>query len=107
MRCMWDFWSRLFDADGFTSRWHEGSPWNATLGLAYIAADLATWLALAIIPALIIVNVVRRKKMSFPPWRGWSLAFPGAGGVVHLPDAFSFRWPAYRLALVVKILMAV
>src|SRR5678815_1366902 len=104
---MWDFWSRLFNAEGFTRRWEEGSAWSTSMGLAYIAADLATWLALAIIPALIIVNVVRRKKMSFPPWLWWFLAFLVVGGCVHLLDAFSFWWPAYRLALVVKILMAV
>lgn len=104
---MWDFWSRLFDTSGFTSRWQEGASWNSTMGLAYIAADLATWMALAIIPALIVINVVRRKKMSFPPWLWWFLAFLVVGGVVHLLDAFSFWWPAYRLALVIKVLMAI
>src|SRR6185436_4493083 len=104
---MWDFWSRLFNAEGFTRRWEEGSAWSTSMGLAYIAADLATWLALAIIPALIIVNVVRRKKMSFPPWLWWFVAFLVVGGAVHLLDALSFWWPVYRLALVVKVAMAV
>ncbi|MGI8982770.1 MAG: response regulator [Pirellulaceae bacterium] len=104
---MGDFWSQLLETEGFDRRWHEGSPWSPTMGLAYIAADLATWIALALIPALIILNVLRRKKMSFPPWLWWFLAFLVVGGVVHLLDALSFWWPAYRLALVVKIGMAI
>ena len=104
---MWDFWSQLFETEGFDTRWHAGSPWSSTMGLAYIAADLATWVALALIPALIIVNVVRRKKMSFPPWLWWFVAFLVVGGAVHLLDALSFWWPVYRLALVVKAAMAV
>ncbi len=104
---MWDFWSQLFETEGFDNRWHAGSPWSSSMGLAYIAADLATWVALALIPALIIINVVRRKKMSFPPWLWWFVAFLVVGGAVHLLDAISFWWPAYRLALVVKVAMAV
>ncbi len=104
---MGDFWSRLLETEGFDRRWHEGSPWSPSMGLAYIAADLATCLALALIPALIILNVLRRKKMSFPPWLWWFLAFLVVGSVVHLLDACAFWWPAYRLALVVKVGMAI
>jgi two-component system sensor histidine kinase/response regulator len=101
---MWDFWSQLFNTDGFNHHWNEGSP---DMVLAYVAADLATWVALALIPALIILNVLRRKKMSFPPWLWWFLAFLVVGGIVHLLDAFSFWWPAYRFTILVKVLMAI
>lgn len=104
---MWDFWSRLFETDGFDDRWHAGSPWSAEMGLTYIAADLATWLAFALIPTIIVLNLLRRKKMSFPPWLWWFIAFLVVGGLVHLLDAFAFWWPAYRLATVVKVVMAI
>ena len=53
---MGDFWSQLLETEGFDRRWYEGSPWSPAMGLAYIAADLATCLALALIPALIILD---------------------------------------------------
>lgn len=104
---MWDFWSQLFETDGFNSHGHDGTAWTAGMGVAYIAADLATWMALALIPTLIILNVLRRRKSGFPPWLWWLLAFLLVGSAVHLLDAFSFWWPAYRLTVVVKILMAI
>lgn len=103
---MWDFWSQLFETKGFNSHGHEGTAWTAGMGLTYIAADLATWMALALIPTLLILNALRRRKSGFPPWLWWLLAFLLVGSVVHLLDAFSFWWPAYRLTVVVKILMA-
>src|SRR4051812_24182980 len=104
---MWDFWSRLFETAGFDNRWHAGSPWSPEMGLTYIVADLATWMAFALIPALIVINVVRRKKMSLPGWLWWFLAFLIVGGAVHLLDAIAFWWPAYRFTTVVKVVMAV
>ncbi len=104
---MWDFWSQLFNTDGFSRPWQEGPTGSPAMALIYIAANLATWTALAFIPALIVLNVLRRKKMTFPPWIWWFLAFLVVGAGVHLLDAFSYWWPAYRLALVVKVVMAV
>ena len=104
---MWDFWSQLFEAKGFSSHWEEGPPWTTTMGFTHIAADLATWMALALIPTMIVLNVLRRKKMNFPPWLWWFLAFLVVGSLVHLLDAFSFWWPAYRLTIVVKTGMAI
>lgn len=104
---MWEFWSRLFDSGGFDERWSVDSSWSTAMGVTYIAADIATWLAFALIPTLLFIQVLRRRKVSLAPVWWWFIAFLVVGGFIHFLDAASFWWPAYRFMAVMKVLMAV
>jgi hypothetical protein len=39
---MWQFWSRLFDTQGFEEPWAAGTAWTQSMGLALMLANLAT-----------------------------------------------------------------
>jgi PAS domain S-box-containing protein len=104
---MWQFWSRLFETEGFQQAWQSGDSWTTGLGLTLVLANLATALAFFIIPLLILFFLVRRKHIRWS--RIWFLFFVVlvVGGLVHLVAATSFWWPAYRFHVVVNVSMAV
>ena len=103
---MWQFWSRLFETEGFQPA-QGGEAWTAGLGLTLMLAHLATALAYFIIPLLILFFLVRGKNIRWS--RIWFLFFVVlvVGGLVHLLAATSFWWPAYRFNAVVNVTMAV
>jgi hypothetical protein len=93
---MWQFWSRLFETQGFDQPWQGGESWTQGLGVTLLLANLATALAYFAIPVLILVYLLPRKHLRWS--RLWFLFFVvlAVGGLVHLVSATSFWWPAYR-----------
>src|SRR5688572_29531810 len=104
---MWQFWSRLFETEGFQNASQGGEAWTTGLGLTLLLANLATALAYFIIPLLILFFLARRKHGGWS--RIWFLFFVVlvVGGLVHLLAATSFWWPAYRFHVLVNVTMAV
>jgi PAS domain S-box-containing protein len=104
---MWQFWSRLFDTQGFEAPWQSGSAWTQSMGLALMLANFATALAYFAIPVLIIYFLIRRNHVRWSSL--WFLFFIAlvVGGLTHLLAATAFWWPVYRFHLVVEITMAV
>ncbi len=104
---MWQFWSRLFETQGFDQPWQGGDAWTQGLGITLLLANLATALAYFAIPVLILSYLLRRKHLRWS--RLWFLFFVVlvVGGLVHLVSAASFWWPAYRFHVVVNVTMAV
>jgi len=104
---MWQFWSRLFESQGFEPPWQSGPAWTQGMGLGLMLANLATALAYFAIPVLIIYFLIRRNHVRWS--RLWFLFFIAlvVGGLAHLLSAASFWWPVYRLHLVVDVTMAV
>ena len=104
---MWQFWSRLFETQGFDQPWQGGDSWTTGLGLTLLLANLATALAFFVIPLLILFFLVRGRHIRWS--RLWFLLFVVmvVGGLVHLAAATSFWWPAYRFHVVVNVTMAV
>ena len=77
------------------------------VGWLHITADVALWLAFLAIPAVLFYFASRRP---FVPYRWLLLLFAAlmvACGTVHLIEAASFWWPAYRLSGLVKLATAV
>jgi two-component system sensor histidine kinase/response regulator len=104
---MRQFWSRLFETQGFHEPWDAGSSWTQGLGVTLAVANLATALAYFAIPLLILYFLIRRDHVRWS--RLWFLFFIAlvVGGLVHLLSATSFWWPAYRFHVVVNVTMAV
>jgi two-component system sensor histidine kinase/response regulator len=104
---MWQFWSRLFETQGFDPPWDSGTSWTTGLGLTLLIAKLMTALAYFAIPLAILYILWRRKHVYWS--RLWFLLFVTLviGGLVHLLAATAFWWPAYRFHLVVNVAMAV
>ncbi len=104
---MWDFWSRLFDTQGFEALWQSGPAWTQSMGLGLMLANLATALAYFAIPLVIIYFLIRRNHVRWS--RLWFLFFVAlvVGGLTHLLAATAFWWPVYRFHLVVDVTMAV
>jgi two-component system sensor histidine kinase/response regulator len=104
---MWEFWSRLFDTQGFNEPWDAGSAWTQGMGVGLLLANLATALAYFAIPVLIIYFLIRRNHVRWS--KLWFLFFVAlvVGGLTHLLAATSFWWPVYRFHLVVHVTMAV
>jgi two-component system sensor histidine kinase/response regulator len=104
---MWQFWSRLFETQGFDAPWASGESWSTGLGLTLLLANLLTALAYFAIPVAILYILWRRKQVHWS--RLWFLLFVTLviGGLVHLLAATAFWWPAYRFHLVVNVAMAV
>ncbi len=104
---MWQFWSRLFDTQGFEEPWQSGSAWTQGMGVGLMLANLATALAYFAIPLVIIYFLIRRNHVRWS--RLWFLFFVAlvVGGLAHLLAATAFWWPVYRFHLVVDVTMAV
>jgi len=102
---MFDFFSRLFSADGFPPRWHCGD-WSSFHGWLYIVSDLGVWSAYTAIPAVLMYFVWKKATI---PFKGIFLLFGAfilACGLTHLIDAVMFWWPAYRLLGMIEFLTA-
>jgi len=104
---MIEFLRNLFDAGGFLPQWQNGSGWSPGLSGLHIAADLAIAVAYLAIPLLLIHFLWRRHDLPFPRVFWLFVAFIFACGVVHLLEAATFWWPAYRLGGLMKLVAAV
>ena len=103
---MSDFWKWLFETQEFRRQLNYGSSWSASLEFSHIVADLLIWTAFVTIPILLGFFWLRRRKLSVPRVGWLFLAFMLTAGLLHLLQAASFWWPAYRFILVIKVLMA-
>jgi PAS domain S-box-containing protein len=103
---MVDFFTQLFDSDGFFPRWQCGD-WSAGLGWLHIFADLGVWSAYLAIPLVLTYFATHRKDLPFQRIFWLFGAFILACGTTHLMDATLFWWPAYRLAVLIKLGTAV
>lgn len=103
---MSEFWRRLFSVEGFEEAQRHQAGWSQ-LVWAQTIADLATYLAYGTIPAIVALYVWRKKQeFRLPPVWVVLVSFLLVAGISHLLDAAMFWWPAYRFALVVKVLLA-
>jgi PAS domain S-box-containing protein len=103
---MLDFLIHLFDTSDFPARWHCGN-WTTGHGWLHILSDLGVWSAYVAIACILVFFVVRRKHIPFRTIFLLFAAFIFASGTIHLMEAISFWWPAYRLAGLIKLLTAI
>ena len=103
---MLQFLWNLFDTSGFQRRW-ETQTWSHGLAWLHIGSDLATWAAYTAIPCALAYFVYRRRDVVFPRIFWMFCAFIFACGTVHLVEALTFWWPAYRLLGLVKLITAI
>ncbi len=104
---MLDFFSRLFDTQGFPPRWSCGSGWTTVHGWLHILSDGAIWAAYFTIPGILVYFAARKKDLPFRMVFLLFGAFILACGTTHLMDAVIFWWPAYRLSGLIKLTTAV
>jgi PAS domain S-box-containing protein len=95
--------SGLFDPTGFVRR---GEGWSDALVWLHVAGDLFIWLAFLFIP-LLLYALDRRSELPFRFLFLLCGLFLLASGTAHLVEALMFRYPAYRLAGVLRLLTAV
>ena len=104
---MFSFFSKLFDTEGFPSRWNCGEAWTSEHGYLHIISDVAIFAAYTTIPLLLIYFVVRKRLGAFLPVFYLFAAFILACGVSHLAEAIIFWHPWYRVSGVIKAFTAV
>jgi PAS domain S-box-containing protein len=101
-----DFFSKLFETDGFPPRWFCGT-WPESLGWIHVFSDLTIFLAYTAIPLVLVYFVYMRKELPFLPifWLfGLFIFFCGFG---HLIEASMFWTPWYRFSGLIKLCTAV
>ncbi|QDU21248.1 sensor histidine kinase [Urbifossiella limnaea] len=103
---MGEFWSKLFDPEGFVPRMACGN-WTPELVWLHVGSDLAIWVAYLSIP-LVLVSLLRRKREVPFSWLFVLFAlFILSCGFTHLGDALMFHYPAYRAQGVMKLVTAI
>src|SRR5262249_5967245 len=105
---MLDFFSKLFDTNGFTPRRECGGFGTAPGVLPlHLGSDVMIWLAFLAIPAVLVFFAWRRREL---PFRGLFLmfgAFIVSCGFTHFMEALLIFDPLYRLAGVIKLATAI
>lgn len=91
---MLDFWSRLFDTEGFAPQ-STVAGWTPALAWLHGMSDLFIWLACLCI-AFILLTMSRRTPMFSRALISGGLMFLGLG-TVHLLEAWMMEYPAQRL----------
>ena len=106
MEQIYEFFGKLFQAEGWPARWHCGT-WTAFHGWLYICSDVAIWAAYFVILVFLIHYI--KKKPNVPLSNVFWLfgAFILFCGLTHLIDAILFWWPAYRLSAMLRFITAV
>ena len=106
---MVDFFTRLFDTQGFPARWYCGAAWQQEPGLGWlhIVADLAIFGAYTTIPLVIAYFVLRCRDLPFPKIFWLFVIFIFACGTTHLVGAIIFWKPIYRFDGLVKLITAI
>jgi chemotaxis family two-component system sensor kinase Cph1 len=105
MKDVYEFFSRLFEAEAWPPRWVCGK-WTEFHGWLYICSDLAIWLAYFAIPFFLIKFVTQKRNVPLPSVFWLFGAFILLCGLTHLIDALMFWWPAYRLNGLVRFFTA-
>ncbi len=106
MEQIYDFFSKLFEANDWPPRWFCGE-WSTFHGWLYVTSDIAIWMAYFVIPAIIIFFIQKRRNISFVPVFWLFGAFILLCGSTHLIDALMFWWPGYRVSALIRLLTAV
>ena len=103
-----DLFSQLFDTTGFPQRWECGFAWRDEpwIGYAHIISDVIIFGSFALIPFILAYFLWRRRTFPFPVRLSLLALFIFACAVMHLIEAGTFWWPAYRLSAVVKMVTA-
>ncbi len=104
---MYEFFSHLFDTQGWVARWVCGR-WTPQLGWTYIVSSLLIGLAYFAIP-FILFRFIRKRK-DIVPFNGifWLfILFIFSCGVTHFADATMFWYPAYRFSASILFITAV
>lgn len=98
-----EFWTRLFDASGFSP---EGTGWTAFHAGTELISDVFISAAYLVISCTLAYFLWRRKDVPFP-YLFW--LFGGLillSGIVYLVDIILFYFPVYRFATIVKVITA-
>lgn len=96
---------RFLDTAGFMPRWVCGQ-WSPAEGWLHIAADIVIWLSYLAIPCVLVHFVRKRRTLPFRTVFLLFGAFILACGTTHLMDVLVFWWPAYRVAIAIKLVTA-
>jgi len=106
MDSLFEFFTNLFNANGFMPRWVCGQ-WTTAHGWIYIIANIAIWAAYFTIPVLLHFFISKRKPLIFKHIIVWFILFILFCGSTHLIDAVIFWFPMYRFNAVVLSATAV
>lgn len=101
-----DFFTNLFNTDGFPARWYCGT-WSSGHGWLHILSDIGIFGAYTAIPVVLAYFILRRRDIPFPSIMWLFVAFIFACGFGHLIEAIIFWQPVYRLSGVVKFATAI
>ena len=107
MKDIIQYFSHLFDTQGWVPRWVCGR-WSVAHGWTYIISSLLIGAAYFAIP-LILFRFIRKRK-DILPFNGifWLfILFIFSCGVTHFTDAVMFWYPAYRFSAVVLLITAI
>src|SRR4029078_6559770 len=102
---MLEFFSNLFNTEGYPPRWHCGI-WTSGEGWLHILSDIAVFGAYMAIPCVLVYFVIRKRDVPFPRIFWLFALFICACGFGHLLEAIIFWHPIYRFAGVVKLTTA-
>ncbi len=98
-----DFFRHLLDTSDFAPRWPPGD-WSAGLRWLRVLSDLGVWSAFFAVPVVLGVVVLGRREVRLRPVRLLVCVFAVVCGSAYLTEAVTYWWPAYRLAVVIKLL---
>jgi signal transduction histidine kinase/FixJ family two-component response regulator len=104
---MLEFFSKLFDTDGFPARWRCGTGWTPEHGWLHIISDIAVFGAYTAIPIVLAYFVIRKRDVPFPRIFWLFAVFIFSCGFGHLIEAIIFWHPIYRFDGLVKATTAV
>jgi signal transduction histidine kinase/CheY-like chemotaxis protein len=102
---MLEFFSNLFNTEGFPPRWHCGI-WSDGEGWLHILSDIAVFGAYTAIPVVLAYFVLRKRDVPFPRIFWLFAAFIFSCGFGHLLEAIIFWHPIYRFAGLIKLMTA-
>lgn len=102
-----EFFTKLFNTDGFPPRWDCGTGWTTGHGVLHIASDVAIFGAYFGIPISIAFFLRKRRDVPFP-LIGWLFgAFILSCGLTHLVESILFYFPVYRFSGLMKVITAI
>ena len=104
---IYEFFSHLFDTEGWVARWVCGR-WTPQLGWTYIISSLLIGAAYFAIPFILFRFIKKRKDIL--PFDGifWLfILFIFSCGITHFADATMFWYPAYRFSAIVLFVTAI
>lgn len=101
-----DFFSNLFDTNGFPPRWFCGSAWTPELGYTHIISDLVIFASYISIPISIFFASRKQPIIKNKYLATLFILFIALCGIGHLVEASLFYEPWYRFSALLKVLIA-